>query len=249
MSYTINFSKQMSGILHPNPNMLKSTKEKMERQSERDSKVAFFEAQKENLKNMKTETVEDIAKKLEMFHTYEDEIAAAKQEYNSSQMFHIMDEAEEEAEKRAKEAEKNKPKTEEERKEEAVDEALGTDDDKGMLAENMEKLSEITDQMTEEMTGDLTENIEALPTEKAPEETAEKELSGQKLSTKELSTEEKLQQDAIEKKAYHTFDMRALESVKDWGKWLKQPINKSPLGPFRGAEQSRLPDGLQKGEK
>ena len=52
--------------------------------------------------------------------------------------------------------------------------------------------------MTEEMTGDLTENIEALPTEKAPEETAEKELSGQKLSTKELSTEEKLQQDAIE---------------------------------------------------
>ena len=54
MSYTINFSKQMSGILHPNPNMLKSTKEKMERQSERDSKVAFFEAQKENLKNMKT---------------------------------------------------------------------------------------------------------------------------------------------------------------------------------------------------
>ena len=199
MSYTINFSKQMSGILHPNPNMLKSTKEKMERQSERDSKVAFFEAQKENLKNMKTETVEDIAKKLEMFHTYEDEIAAAKQEYNSSQMFHIMDEAEEEAEKRAKEAEKNKPKTEEERKEEAVDEALGTDDDKGMLAENMEKLSEITDQMTEEMTGDLTENIEALPTEKAPEETAEKELS----------TEEKLQQDAIEKKAYHPFDMRA----------------------------------------
>lgn len=209
MSYTINFSKQMSGILHPNPNMLKSTKEKMERQSERDSKVAFFEAQKENLKNMKTETVEDIAKKLEMFHTYEGEIAAAKQEYNSSQMFHIMDEAEEEAEKRAKEAEKNKPKTEEERKEEAVDEALGTDDDKGMLAENMEKLSEITDQMTEEMTGDLTENIEALPTEKAPEETAEKELSGQKLSTKELSTEEKLQQDAIEKKAYHPFDMRA----------------------------------------
>ena len=202
MSYTINFSKQMSGILHPNPNMLKSTKEKMERQSERDSKVAFFEAQKENLKNMKTETVEDIAKKLEMFHTYEDEIAAAKQEYNSSQMFHIMDEAEEEAEK-------NKPKTEEERKEEAVDEALGTDDDKGMLAENMEKLSEISDQMTEEMTGDLTENIEALPTEKAPEETAEKELSGQKLSTKELSTEEKLQQDAIEKKAYHPFDMRA----------------------------------------
>lgn len=209
MSYTINFSKQLSGILHPNPNMLKSTKEKMERQSERDSKVAFFEAQKENLKNMKTETVEDIARKLEMFHTYEDEIAAAKQEYNSSQMFHIMDEAEKEAEKRAKEAEKNKPKTEEERKKDAVDEARGTDDNKGMLAENMEKLSEITDQMTEEMTGDLTENIEELPKEEIPEETAEKELSGQKLSTEKLSTEEKLQQDVIEKKMYHPFDVRA----------------------------------------
>lgn len=46
MSYTINFSKQMSGILHPNPNMLKSTKEKMERQSERDSKVAFLRHRK-----------------------------------------------------------------------------------------------------------------------------------------------------------------------------------------------------------
>ena len=104
---------------------------------------------------------------------------------------------------------RKEPKRQRRISQEAVDEALGTDDDKGMLAENMEKLSEITDQMTEEMTGDLTENIEALPTEKAPEETAEKELSGQKLSTKELSTEEKLQQDAIEKKAYHPFDMRA----------------------------------------
>lgn len=185
MGYTINFSKQSGRVLHPNPNMLKSTKEKMERQSERDSKVAFFEAQKENLKNMKAETVEDIAKKLEMFHTYEDEIAVAKQEYNSSQMFHIMDEAEEEAQKRAKEAEKNKPKTGEERKEDA-DEALGTDADNGMLTENMEKLSEITDQMT----GNLTKNIEELSKEKIPEE-----LSEQKLSTDE--------------KVYHPFDVRA----------------------------------------
>ena len=209
MSVTINFSKNTSAPWQSNANMLKSTREKIQRQEERDGKIAFFETQKQNLKNQKADTIEEIAKKLEKFHTYEDEIAAAKQEYNSSQMFHILDEAEERGEQMAKAAEKYKPKTEEERKEEAVDEALGTDDDKGMLAENMEKLSEITDQMTEEMTGDLTENIEALPTEKAPEETAEKELSGQKLSTKELSTEEKLQQDAIEKKAYHPFDMRA----------------------------------------
>ena len=199
MSVTINFSKNTSTPWQSNANMLKSTREKIQRQEERDGKIAFFETQKQNLKNQKADTIEEIAKKLEKFHTYEDEIAAAKQEYNSSQMFHILDEAEERGEQMAKAAEKYKPKTEEERKEEAVDEALGTDDDKGMLAENMEKLSEITDQMTEEMTGDLTENIEALPTEKAPEETAEKELSGQKLSTKELSTEEKLQQDAIEK--------------------------------------------------
>ena len=198
MSVTINFSKNTSAPWQSNANMLKSTREKIQRQEERDGKIAFFETQKQNLKNQKADTIEEIAKKLEKFHTYEDEIAAAKQEYNSSQMFHILDEAEERGEQMAKAAEKYKPKTEEERKEEAVDEALGTDDDKGMLAENMEKLSEITDQMTEEMTGDLTENIEALPTEKAPEETAEKELSGQKLSTKELSTEEKLQQDAIE---------------------------------------------------
>ena len=193
MSVTINFSKNTSAHWQSNANMLKSTREKIQRQEERDGKIAFFETQKQNLKNQKADTIEEIAKKLEKFHTYEDEIAAAKQEYNSSQMFHILDEAEERGEQMAKAAEKYKPKTEEERKEEAVDEALGTDDDKGMLAENMEKLSEITDQMTEEMTGDLTENIEALPTEKAPEETAEKELSGQKLSTKELSTEEKLQ--------------------------------------------------------
>ena len=32
-------------------NMLKSSQEKLQRQAERDSKVAFFEAQKENLKN------------------------------------------------------------------------------------------------------------------------------------------------------------------------------------------------------
>lgn len=36
--------------------------------------------------------MEDIAKKLELFHSHEDSIAAAKQEYNSSQMFHNLDE-------------------------------------------------------------------------------------------------------------------------------------------------------------
>lgn len=74
-------------------NMLKSSQEKLQRQAERDSKVAFFEAQKENLKNRESLDLDDIAKKLELLHSYDDQIAAAKQEYNSSQMFHVMDEA------------------------------------------------------------------------------------------------------------------------------------------------------------
>ena len=99
MSVTINFSKNTSAPWQSNANMLKSTREKIQRQEERDGKIAFFETQKQNLKNQKADTIEEIAKKLEKFHTYEDEIAAAKQEYNSSQMFHILDEAEERGER------------------------------------------------------------------------------------------------------------------------------------------------------
>lgn len=119
MSFTVNLSG--GGLLinrFNSSNMLKSTQEKLQRQQERDNKVAFFEAQKENLKNRKADSLEEISEKLEMFHNYEDEIAAANQEYNNSQMFHVMDEAEEHGEKIAEAAERNKPKTEEERKEE-----------------------------------------------------------------------------------------------------------------------------------
>lgn len=52
-------------------NMLKSSQEKLQRQAERDSKVAFFEAQKENLKNRESLDLDDIAKKLELLHSYE----------------------------------------------------------------------------------------------------------------------------------------------------------------------------------
>ena len=85
-------------------NMLKSSQEKLQRQAERDSKVAFLEAQKENLKNRESLDLDDIAKKLELLHSYDDQIAAAKQEYNSSQMFHVMDEAIARGEQMAKEA-------------------------------------------------------------------------------------------------------------------------------------------------
>ena len=108
MSVTINFSKNTSAPWQSNANMLKSTREKIQRQEERDGKIAFFETQKQNLKNQKADTIEEIAKKLEKFHTYEDEIAAAKQEYNSSQMFHILDEAEERGEQKCDAVQRNR---------------------------------------------------------------------------------------------------------------------------------------------
>lgn len=156
------FQKHVQAPWQSNANMLKSTREKIQRQEERDGKIAFFETQKQNLKNQKADTIEEIAKKLEKFHTYEDEIAAAKQEYNSSQMFHILDEAEERGEQMAKAAEKYKPKTEEEQKKEAQGEAAGTDgktDDKGVLSEIMDDMSESIDAQEGnlETTGQLSE--------------------------------------------------------------------------------------------
>ena len=182
MSVTINFSKNTSAPWQSNANMLKSTREKIQRQEERDGKIAFFETQKQNLKNQKADTIEEIAKKLE------NEIAAAKQEYNSSQMFHILDEAEERGEQMAKAAEKYKPKTEEEQKKEAQGEAAGTDgktDDKGVLSEIMDDMSESIDAQEGnlETTGQLSEA----------------ELQ-QKLSDEEL---QKKQQ------RYQSFDVRA----------------------------------------
>ena len=101
---------------------LKSTQEKVERQQ----KAAG----------------QDIVKKLEMLHSYEDEIAAVKKQYNQEQMRHTMDEAEEIGEKIAEEAEKNEPKTAEERREDMVEEALGTEEDKSELEESLEEISE-----------------------------------------------------------------------------------------------------------
>ena len=138
--------------------MLKSTQEKQERQQKAQSQIDFFENQKENLKNMQCDSIEDIARKLEMFHSYEDQIAAVKKQYNNEQMFHIMDEARERGEKIAELAEDYAPKTEEERKEEMVEEALGIEE-KGGLTESMEEVQEIAEEMVEEL---ATENVELL---------------------------------------------------------------------------------------
>lgn len=138
--------------------MLKSTQEKQERQQKAQSQIEFFENQKENLKNIQCDSIEDIARKLEMFHSYEDQIAAVKKQYNNEQMFHTMDEARERGEKIAELAEDYAPKTEEERKEEMVEEALGIEE-KGGLTESMEEVQEITEEMVEEL---ATENVELL---------------------------------------------------------------------------------------
>lgn len=150
MNYSLSLSgKMMLGL--QNQGMLKSTKDRLDRQAQRDGKIEFYEKQKQNLKNTEAQTVEEIAKKLEMFHSYEDEIKAAKQEYNSSQMLHVLDKAQERAEKIAKAAEKNKPKTPEERRKDALDKAAGKDEDKGGLSEIMDYLIKKADEAAEKM--------------------------------------------------------------------------------------------------
>ena len=149
------FAGNLPGI---QTSMLKSTQEKMERQQKAGSEIAFWEKQKESLKEKECATVEEIAKKLEMFHNYEDEIAAVKAAYNKEQMSHILDEAEEQGKKNAEAAEKLEPKTPEERREELVEEALGTEDSESILDEMLdgvqdsaEELQESQEQLLEEL--------------------------------------------------------------------------------------------------
>lgn len=174
----MNIRLQNNSFLAGNRNIfqnggLKSTQEKLQRQEKRDNQIAFLENQKNNLKNMKGDSLEEISRKLEMLHSYEDQIAAAKEEYNNSQMFHVLEEAKERGEQIAKAAEKYAPKTPEERLEELVEEARGTEESKGMLTETMEELAEMTEEIMEEMTEELTELTEELPQEELSEQLSE----------------------------------------------------------------------------
>ncbi len=143
---------------------LKSTQDKAERQQKAQSQIAFWENQKESLKNIECSTLEGIAKKLDKFHIYEDQIAAVKKQYNQEQMWHVMDEAKEIGEKIAEEAEKLEPKTAEERREDIAEEALGTDEFKGKLTESMEEMQEQMTEMPEEM-GQIIDEIADAPQE------------------------------------------------------------------------------------
>ena len=175
---------------------LKSTQDRLNRQAERDNKIAFFEQQKENLKNMKADIIDEIAKKLAMFHGYEDQIAAAKMEYNNAQMFHVFDEAQERAEKIAEAAEKNDPKTPEERREDMIEEATGVEND-GMLDELMDNLTDAVEEVNEEMVEDLQQSSEEI--------LSEDELNQMMLTEEEL---EKLEQEKRIPVNYIPFDYR-----------------------------------------
>lgn len=147
--------KKMGGILYHmnsvgNGGGLKSAAQRQERKEKSKRQIAFWTQQKENLKNRECATLEEIERKLEMFHTYEDEIAAARAAYNNEQAFHILDEAKERGDQNAEAVKKQKPKTPKERKEEMAREALGLDEEEGVLAEALDEMEEALEKLAEE---------------------------------------------------------------------------------------------------
>lgn len=158
---------------------LKSREEKMERQQNRDDQVAVLEKQKADLKNKECGSVEEIEDKLGLLHSYEDQIRMVKQAYNMEQMHHILDEAREKGEKMAEELKKLAPKTEEERKKILQEEALGIEENQGILSELLDELTEevadgLTDKVTEEVADGLTDKV----TEEMPDGSPEKIADG-----------------------------------------------------------------------
>lgn len=156
MNISINQSNIFS-VFNRQLGTLKSTQDKMERRQKAQNQIEFLENQKSNLKNMECGSLEEIARKLEMFHTYEDQIAEVKKAYNYEQMGHVLDEAMEQGEKLAQAAEKTEPKTPEERKKEMVEEALGIDETKGALSESLEEIEEAVSETLEEIEEELLE--------------------------------------------------------------------------------------------
>lgn len=138
---------------------LKSTEERIERMQKTQSQIDFFEGKKADLKNMHCGTMEEIEKKLELFNNYNDQIDAAKKQFNYEQVMHCMDEAEEFGKKIAKAAEELEPKTAEERREERAKEALGVEDDGGILDEMLEDMESVKDLSEEALEETLSEML------------------------------------------------------------------------------------------
>jgi len=152
---------------------LKSTDEKQQRKMQCENQVNFWKNKQESLKNRECNTLEEIAEKLELFHSYEEEINAAKMAYNNEQMWHVVDEAREQGEKIAEHAEKQKAKTPEERKEErkkeAQEAALGTEETDNASTEMLDEID--TDELVEELQEEIIEeNQEELETELAAQQ-------------------------------------------------------------------------------
>lgn len=129
--------KGLAGSAFSPAGMLKSTKDKLQRREDMENQVAALKDRQAGLKNRECDTLESIAEKLELYHSYESEIAGLKKEYNMKEAMHVMDEAEERGKKIAEAAEKRAPKTEEERRKEALEEATGTES--GLLAKLLEE--------------------------------------------------------------------------------------------------------------
>lgn len=196
-------------------NLTKSAQDKAERQQKTQSEVSFWEKQKENLKNQECDTIEEIADKLKALHSYEEEIAAAKKAFNSEQMWHVLDEAEELGEKIAEAAEDMEPKTAEERREDMAEEALGTEEDKGMMEEMMEDVSDLAEEAeaveenSEELEELAEETQEMQEVQKAQEELAEAQRMEEQ---KQQNEEQKLaaKQEARNLEAYQGIEKRYL---------------------------------------
>ena len=188
-------------ITAPNLNILdrpklKSTPERMDRQLKRDNTIAFFEKQKENLKDMKADTLDDISRKLSLLQGYNDQINAARAEYNHSQMFHVLDEAREMAEKIAEEAEKYAPKTPEERLEDIIEDATGVEKDEGMLDEILEEISDFVEDMEENLeesldnvTDIMEDQLQEIVTGSLHDETLQNQMSSDTISDLPENTE------------------------------------------------------------
>lgn len=176
----------------------KSAQDKMERQYKAQNQIDFLENQKANLKNMECDSLEEIARKLEMFHSYEDQIAEVKKAYNNEQMGHVLDEAMEQGEKIAEAAEKTEPKTPEERKKEMAEEALGLDESKGALTESLEEIEDAVSEKMEEIEEEVSEAMEEVEEEIL-------EQSAKKLQEGNLMPAEGMDADKL---PYMPFDMR-----------------------------------------
>lgn len=190
----------------------KSAQEKAERQQKTQSEVSFWEKQKENLKDKECDSVEEIAKKLDALHSYEDEIAAAKKAFNNEQMWHVMDEARELGEKIAEAVEDMEPKTAEERREDMAEEALGTDKDDSLMEEMMEDVSDLAEEVEA-----VEENAEEL--EELAEET--KEMQEAREAQEKLAEQQRIEeqkQETEEQKLAARLEARNLEAYQSAGK-------------------------------